>query len=62
MKTKLLLSALTKYIMGLVMVAALLFIPAGTLSYWNGWLFIGLLFGPMLIMGAVMLVKAPELL
>lgn len=62
MKTKLLISALTKYLAGLVLVAALLFIPAGTLCYWNGWLFIGLLFGPMLILGAVMFVKAPELL
>ena len=62
MGTRLLISALTKYLAGLVLVAALLFIPAGTLCYWNGWLFIGLLFGPMLILGAVMFVKAPELL
>ena len=62
MKTKLLISAVTKYLAGLVLVAALLFIPAGTLHYSSGWLFIGLLFGPMLILGAVMFVKAPELL
>ena len=62
MGTRLLISALTKYLAGLVLVAALLFIPAGTLCYWNGWLFIGRLFGPMLILGAVMFVKAPELL
>ena len=62
MGTRLLISALTKYLAGLVLVAALLFIPAGMLCYWNGWLFIGLLFEPMLILGAVMFVKAPELL
>lgn len=62
MKIKLLISTLIKYFMGLLLVAALLFVPAGTLNYSGGWLLIGLLFGPMLILGAVMLVKAPELL
>lgn len=62
MNGKLLISALTKYIVGLLMVMALLFIPAGTLEYMNGWLFIGLLFIPMLILGAVLLIKAPALL
>ena len=62
MNGKLLISALTKYLMGLLMIMALLFIPAGTLGYMNGWLFIGLLFIPMLILGAVLLVKAPALL
>ncbi len=59
---RLLFSALTKYIMGLLLVGALLFIPAGTLTYMNGWLFIGLLFVPMLILGAVLFIKSPELL
>ena len=59
---KLLLNALTKYIMGLLLVGALLFLPAGTLGYTNGWLFIGLLFVPMLFLGIVLLVKSPELL
>ena len=59
---KLLLNALTKYIMGLLLVGALLFLPAGTLGYTNGWLFIGLLFAPMLFLGIVLLVKSPELL
>ena len=62
MKTKLIFSALTKYILGLLMVGFLLFLPAGTLDYWNGWLFIGLLFIPMLILGTVLLIKSPELL
>ena len=59
---KLLFSALTKFIFGLLLVGALIFIPAGTVKYPGGWLFMGLLFIPMLILGAVMLVKAPQLL
>ncbi len=59
---KLLLSALTKYIFGLVFVGAMLFLPAWTMAYPYGWLFLGLLFLPMLIMGIVLFVKAPSLL
>ena len=44
------------------MIGVLLFLPAGTLRFWNGWLFIALLFVPMLCLGAVLWVKAPELL
>lgn len=59
---KLFLSALSKYLTGVFLVAALLFLPAGSLSYRNGWLFLGLLFLPMLLLGAVLLVKSPALL
>lgn len=59
---KLIIQALTKFSLGLVMVGLLLFLPAGTFDYMNGWLFIGLLFIPMFILGVVLLVKAPELL
>lgn len=59
---KLLISALTKFIFGLLLVGALLFLPAWTLNYPGAWLFLGLLFIPMLLMGIVMLCKAPELL
>lgn len=59
---KLLISALTKYFCGLLMVGLLIFLPAGTVYYPNGWLLIGLLFGPMLIAGFVMLLKSPEFL
>ena len=59
---KLLLSALTKFIAGLVLVGLLLFLPAGTLRYAGAWRFLALLFVPMLLMGVVMLCKAPELL
>lgn len=62
MKAKLLISAVTKYLIGLVLVGALLFIPAGTIFYPNGWLFLALLFIPMLFLGAVLFFKAPDLL
>lgn len=59
---KLLIEALTKYTCGLLLVGLLVFLPAGTLAYTYGWLLIGLLFGPMLITGFVMLAKSPEFL
>jgi len=59
---KLLAGALTKYLMGLLMIGLLLFCPAGTMAYWNAWLLIAALFGPMLILGAVLLIKSPDLL
>lgn len=59
---KLLCSALLKVTFGILLVGAMLFLPAGTLAYERGWLFMGLLFVPMLIAGFVMLFKAPELL
>lgn len=59
---KLFLQALTKFLCGLLLVGALLFLPAGTLYYPQGWLFIGLLFIPVLILGIVLFLKAPSLL
>ncbi len=59
---RLLIHALIKYIAGLLLVGGLLFLPAGTLSFANGILFIGLLFLPMLVLGVVLFVKSPELL
>lgn len=59
---KLLMEALTKFTCGLLLVGLLIFLPAGTLQYIYGWLFIGLLFVPMLIAGFVMLAKSPEFL
>lgn len=61
-RKKLILSAFTKYIAGLVMVGLLVFLPAGTVNYYNGWLFVGLLFVPMFLLGVVLLIKSPELL
>ena len=54
--------AVMKYLAGLILVGFLLFVPAGTIFYWNGWLFIGLLFIPMFFLGLVLLWKAPDLL
>ncbi len=59
---KLVINALTKFVAGLVLVGALLFLPAWTVVYPGAWLLIGLLFGPMLIMGIALLVKSPSLL
>lgn len=59
---KLLASALVKLLMGLALLGAMLFWPAGTWKYPNGWLFLAVLFFPMLMVGAVMLVKSPVLL
>lgn len=59
---KLLFQTLTKLILGLVLVGLLLFLPAGTMEYPNGWIFLGVLFVPVTIMGAVLYLKAPDLL
>ncbi len=57
---KLFVSAITKVTLGFVLLAALLFWPAGTLSYPAAWLFLGLLFVPMVIAGFVMMTKSPD--
>jgi len=62
MNIKLLLEAIVKFLLGFVLVGLLLFIPAGTINYFNGWLFISLLFIPMFIAGIVMMIKSPSLL
>jgi protein-S-isoprenylcysteine O-methyltransferase Ste14 len=59
---KLLAEALTKFTCGLVLVGALLFLPAGSLDYGYGWLLLGVLFGPMLVAGFVMLFRSPDFL
>ena len=63
MKTsKLLAQGLLKMLSGMLIVGLVLFLPAGTWNYFNGWLFCGLLFLPMLVLGALLLWKAPALL
>ena len=62
MTTKLFIQALTKFLAGLLLVGLLLFLPAGTFAYWQAWLFIGILFGPMFIAGIVLMVRQPDLL
>jgi len=62
MNAKLLLEAIFKFLLGLIIVGLLLFLPAGSLHYLNGWIFIGILFIPMFIAGIIMFFKNPELL
>lgn len=59
---KLAIRGIIKYLVGVMLVAAMLFVPAGSLAFYNGWLFMGLLFIPMLVLGIVLFIKAPELL
>ena len=54
--------ALTKYFLGLVLLGVLLFLPAWSFKYWQGWLLMGILFVPMFVAGLVMMAKSPELL
>lgn len=62
MTMKLFIQAVTKFSLGVILIGLLIFLPAGTLSFFNGWLFMGLLFVPMFIAGIVMILKNPELL
>ncbi len=62
MTPKLFLQALTKFILGLLTIGLLLFLPAGTLDFWQAWLFIGMLFVPMFFAGIVLMIRQPELL
>lgn len=61
-KSKLLAQGLIKLLAGVLMLGLVLFLPAGTWAYPNAWLFCGLLFVPMLVLGALLLWKAPALL
>ncbi len=62
MDKKLIAQAAGKFAAGFVIIAALLFIPAGSFAYREAWLFLGILFIPMLIAGIILLIKNPELL
>ena len=62
MTRKLFFQAICKFLFGIVLVGLLLFLPAWSLKYWNGWLFLGVLFIPMFTAGIVMMFKNPELL
>lgn len=62
MTKKLFLGAIIKFLMGVVLVGALIFLPAGTWHYFNGWLLMGILFIPMFFAGIVMMFKNPSLL
>jgi len=62
MTGRLFIQAIAKFFLGLVLIGLLLFLPAGSLRYWNAWLFLGFLFVPMFIAGIVMIFKNPALL
>ena len=62
MTKKLFVEAILKFSLGVILVGLLVFVPAGTTVFWNGWLFMGVLFIPMFLAGIVMMLKNPELL
>lgn len=62
MKKNLFVEAISKFLLGVLLVGALIFLPAGTLRFPGGWLLMGILFVPMFCAGLVMLVKNPNLL
>ena len=59
---KLFFGAVAKFLLGVLLVGTLIFLPAGTFSYFNGWLLMGILFVPMFFAGIVMMLKNPNLL
>lgn len=62
MTSSLFFQALGKFSLGFMLVAGLLFLPAGSLAYWQGWLLLGLLFLPMFLGGLFLMVRCPDLL
>ena len=58
----LLIQAISKFISGIILVGLLIFLPAGTVHFFNGWLLMGILFIPMFFAGIVMMLKNPDLL
>ncbi|MBQ7106358.1 MAG: isoprenylcysteine carboxylmethyltransferase family protein [Clostridia bacterium] len=62
MNTKLFFEAVIKFLLGIVLVGTLIFLPAGTFLFFNGWLLMKILFVPMFIAGIIMMFKNPDLL
>lgn len=62
MTIKLFIEAIFKFLLGVILVGLLIFIPAGTIDFFNGWLFMLILFIPMFIAGIIMMNKSPSLL
>ncbi len=62
MTIKLFIQAIIKFLFGFVLIGLMIFLPAGTLSFFSGWLFMGILFVPMFLAGIVMMFKNPDLL
>ncbi|MBQ2945832.1 MAG: isoprenylcysteine carboxylmethyltransferase family protein [Clostridia bacterium] len=62
MTFKLFIQAILKFLLGVVLVGVLVFLPAGSLAFFNGWIFMAILFVPMFFAGIVMMIKSPSLL
>ena len=62
MTKKLFLEAIVKYLSGVILVGLFIFLPAGTIGYFNGWLLMAVLFIPMFLSGIVMMITNPQLL
>ena len=62
MDKKLFFEAIIKFALGVLIIGILIFLPANTINFLNGWLFMGLLFIPMFIAGTIMMIKSPDLL
>ena len=62
MTKKLFYEAVSKFLLGIILVGFLIFLPAGTFSYTQGWILMGVLFIPMFIVGIIMMIKNPKLL
>lgn len=62
MDRELLVQTVAKFLLGVILTALLIFIPAGTLAYAGGWLFMAVLFLPMFVLGSVLMARNPELL
>ena len=61
-KQQLISKALSRFIPGIIIISVLLFIPAGSIKFWNAWLFIGVLFIPMAFVIVYLIIRDPELL
>ena len=61
-KKNIFIQAIGKFLLGVIILGLLIFLPAGSLQYWQGWLLMGILFVPMFVAGLVMMAKNPDLL
>lgn len=61
-KNNLFVQAISKFLLGVILIGLLIFLPAWSVHYWHGWLLMGILFVPMFIAGLVMMEKNPDLL
>jgi protein-S-isoprenylcysteine O-methyltransferase Ste14 len=59
---QLIIKSLTRFISGILIISALLFVPAGSIEFWNAWIFMGVLFIPMLFVIVYLIFRDPELL